>query len=203
MGADGYPDDARLVLLAKNGNLDAFNSLVDRYQGAVHTLCYRLLSSREAAEDATQEAFIAAWRALGQFHGGSFRSWLLRIAANQSRDELRRRKRRETGISLDSPYDDPDAAPLDPPDRSESQAARIERLEFSREIETLLERLPFDQRQAVILVDVYDFTYEEVAGLSNANLGTVKSRVHRGRERLRSLLSAQPELFGAIARHHG
>src|SRR4029079_2922722 len=98
-----HPDE-RLVLLAKDGNLEAFNSLVDRYQGAVYSLCARILGNRAAAEDAAQEAFINAFRSLRRFEGGNFRSWLLRIAANESKDELRRPKRRGAA-SLEQIFD--------------------------------------------------------------------------------------------------
>ena len=109
------PTDERLVLLAKDGDLEAFNSLVDRYQGAVYTLCLRLLGNREAAEDATQETFLSAYRALDRFQGGSFRNWLLRIAANESKDELRRRKRKDANASLNEMLDREDG-PIEIPD---------------------------------------------------------------------------------------
>ena len=98
----GMPDEA-LVESARAGELDAFNVLVDRYQGAVYTLCLRILGERGAAEDATQEAFLSAYRSMNRYEGGSFRSWLYRIAANESKDELRRRRRKDVAFSLDAP----------------------------------------------------------------------------------------------------
>lgn len=193
------PTDERLVLLAKDGGLEAFNSLVDRYQSSVYTLCLRFLGSPEAAEDATQEAFLSAYRALDRFEGGNFRSWLLRIAANESKDELRRRKRKDATVSLNAMFDR-EEAPVEIPDPGESVEAVVERGEFGQEIETVLALLPLEQRQAILLVDVYDFQYEEVARLSDVSVGTIKSRVHRGRERLRKLILSRPELSGSARR---
>lgn len=200
MGAGDQPTDGHLVLLARNGNLEAFNSLVERYEGAVFGLCLRILGNRESAEDATQEAFISAYRAIERFEGGNIRSWLLRIGANQARDELRRGKRRAPSFSLSKADDDPDAAPFELPDTTAGAERLLLDREFGHEIEALLAMLPAQQRQAVVLVDVYDFAYDEVATMTQATLGTVKSRVFRGRERLRELVVARPELFGRLPR---
>ena len=199
MGTGGDTPDEQLVLLAKDGSLDAFNSLVDRYQGAVYTLSYRLLGLRESAEDASQEAFLSAYRALARFEGGTFRSWLLRIAANECKDELRRRNRKDASISLDDGGDDGGES-IDVADVSPGAELLLERLEMSHQLERLLLDIPFEQRQAIILVDVYDFQYDEVAAMTATSIGTIKSRIHRGRERLRRLLTGPMELSRAELR---
>jgi RNA polymerase sigma-70 factor (ECF subfamily) len=191
--------DERLVDAARNGDLDAFNLLVDRYQNAVFTLCNRMLGDFGAAEDATQETFLSAYRALDRFQGGSVRSWLFRIAANESKDELRRRRRKDVAVSLDA-VRDPEDAPLDVADaRAGSEELLLQR-ELGASLERLLVQLSADQRQVVVLVDVYGFAYEEVAEMTASSLGTVKSRLHRGRERLRGLVLADPELSAAAHR---
>lgn len=195
------PSDEQLVSLSKDGSLDAFNSLVERYQGAVYNLCLRLIGDKGLAEDATQEAFLSAYRAINRFQGGNFRSWLLRIAANQSKDELRRRLRRGPHESLSAPR--PDDQPIDLPDSAESQADYVERLTVGRGIQKALLSLPFEQRQAIVLSDLHGYHYEEIAAIAGASVGTVKSRIHRGRERLRGILLAQPELFGRHERLEG
>ncbi len=192
------PTDDQLVLLSKDGNLDAFNSLVERYQGAVYNLAYRLVGERAAAEDATQEAFISAFRAISRFEGGNVRSWLLRIVANEGKDELRRRQRRHI-VSLDAVPEDRER-PLDIADPAAGALEIIEMHEFGSSFQRLLMELPFDQRRAILLVDVYDYRYDEVAEMTGETLGTVKSRIHRGRERLRILISAHPELSGVARR---
>ncbi|MGE5595819.1 MAG: RNA polymerase sigma factor [Hyphomicrobiales bacterium] len=199
MGEGFDPPDERLVLLAKDGSLDAFNRLVDRYQGAVYSLCFRLLGNREAAEDATQESFLSAYRALERFDGGNLRSWLLRIAANQSKDELRRRRRKDAVASLNEMFDREDA-PVEVPDAGAGPDTLVMRAELGEDMEALLMELPLEQRQAIVLVDIYDFAYEEVARITGSSVGTIKSRIHRGRERLRNLVLSSPELSAAIRR---
>ena len=189
-----YPSDEKLVSLSKDGNLTAFNSLVERYQSAVYGLCLRLLGSAPAAEDATQEAFISAFGAISRFKEGSFRSWLFRIAANASKDELRRRVRKEPGRSLDAMLDDEDG-PREIPDPGASPPVLLEQKKLSEQLQGLLLELPFEQRQAVVLSDLYGYHYDEIAEISGASVGTVKSRIHRGREKLRQLVLAHPELL--------
>ncbi len=188
-------NDFALVERARAGDLDAFNSLVDLYQRQVYNLCLRMLGSREAAEDATQEAFLSAYRRLGDFRGGQFRSWLLRIATNISIDELRRLKRRATSPLEREHEGEPRA--VDVPD----PAAGPEELALGSELRAALERalalLPPEQRAAVVLADVQGLRYEEVAAALGCSVGTVKSRIFRARERLRAHLrglrpSAEP-----------
>jgi RNA polymerase sigma-70 factor (ECF subfamily) len=198
MGSRPGPGDDELVLLSKDGSIAAFNSLVERYQTQIYNLCYRLLGNREAAEDATQETFLSAYRALPRFVGGNFRSWLFRIAANGSKDELRRRRRKPV-LSIEA-LSDPQEAPLEFADASESAEARVERIELGDTLRGALQLLPFDQRQAIVLLDVYGYRYEEIAVMTSASLGTVKSRIHRGRERLRRTLGGQMELLLAPRR---
>ncbi len=192
------PSDEHLVSLSKDGSLDAFNSLVERYQGAVFNLCLRLIGDSASAEDATQEAFLSAYRSISKFAGGNFRSWLFRIAANESKDELRRRQRRGPQDSLHS--DDDEYGDTDLPDTGETPPEYVERMAVGEGIAASLMQLSFDQRQAVLLSDLHGYHYEEIAEMTGASIGTVKSRIHRGRERLRTLLSAQRELLGAYER---
>ena len=199
MGEGLEPADERLVSLSKDGSLDAFNSLVERYQAAVYTLCLRLLGHPQSAEDATQEAFLSAYRAISRFEGGNVRSWLLRIAANESKDELRRRNRKDTAGSLTQIFDN-EEAPIEVPDPAPSIEQLIERKELSAQIQAALLALPFDQRQAVVLSDLYGYHYDEIVEITQSPPGTVKSRIHRGRERLAKLLAKQPELSGRSRR---
>jgi RNA polymerase sigma-70 factor (ECF subfamily) len=195
------PSDDQLVLLSKDGKLEAFNSLVERYEGSVFNLCYRLLGERSAAEDATQEAFLSAWRAMSRFGGGNVRSWFLRIAANECKDEMRRRTRR-AATSLEEMSERRETL-FDLADASAGAPEIAELHEFGAAFQQLLLQLPYDQRRAIVLVDVYEYRYEEVAELTGESLGTVKSRIHRGREKLRGMLANRPELFGAIGRLEG
>jgi RNA polymerase sigma factor (sigma-70 family) len=185
------PDaEAALVQRARDGDLDAFNALVEMHQRAAYNLCLRMLGSRMPAEDATQEAFVSAFRNIRQFKGSSFRAWLMRIAANACTDELRRRGRRPV-LSLDTPppgSEDPlavaDAAP-----GPEALTLQGEQYDV---VQAALLRLPADQRMAVILYDIQGFAYEEIAAAMRTSLGTVKSRIARGRDKLRRVLGPVP-----------
>ena len=186
-------EEAVLIERSQSGDLDAFNTLVLAYQGQVYNLCLRMLGSPQAAEDAAQEAFIAAYRAVPRFRGGRFRAWLLRIAANACYDELRRRRSRPQ-VPLEAPADD-ERPRAELPASDEPLEQRAERLELARCLQEGLASLPPDQRLAVILRDVQGLAYEEVAEATGASLGTVKSRISRGRAALRDFLLARGELL--------
>ena len=187
------PDEADLLARVRKGDLAAFNLLVEHYQTAVFNLCLRMLGAPKTAEDATQEAFIAAYRHLDKFRGGSFRSWLYRIAANASYDELRRRKARAMS-SLDEPAGEGERR-FDAPDPSPTPDDRAEQAELRDVLARALAAIPADQRLSVTLCDVQGLDYAEIAEVMQCSLGTVKSRIARGRLRLRTILLAQQELL--------
>jgi RNA polymerase sigma-70 factor (ECF subfamily) len=190
-------DEAALIERSQRGDLDAFNDLVLAYQGTVYGLCYRMLGGRQPAEDATQDAFIAAFRAIARFRSGSFRAWLLRIAANACHDEIRRRRARPQA-RIESGDERPafDVAAADEP-----LEQRAERLELARCLQDGLATLPEDQRLALVLRDVQGLAYEEIAQATGASLGTVKSRISRGRAAMREFLLSRGELLPSRFRH--
>lgn len=176
---------------AREGDIAAFNELVLEHQGLVVNLCYRLLGQRQQAEDAAQEAFIAAWRGLGGLRGDIFRPWLLRIAANACKDELRRRGRRPS-TSLDDALED---GMPEPPDAGPQPEPVLLQGELRDRIEVALRELPDEQRLALVLCDIEGLDYVEIATAMGTSLGTVKSRIARGRARLRDVLLREPELL--------
>jgi RNA polymerase sigma-70 factor (ECF subfamily) len=185
------PDEAAVIARAADGDRTAFAQLMEHYQGACYGLAWRLLGDADQAADATQDAFIHAYLAIGGYRGGVFRSWLLRITANASYDILRQAQRRPS-----SPLPDPEEGAPELPDAAAvNPVAEATRSELYRHLEVALARLPIDQRTAVVLCDVYGMDYNEVASLTESALGTVKSRIHRGRLRLRELLADHRELF--------
>jgi RNA polymerase sigma-70 factor (ECF subfamily) len=185
------PDEAAVIARASDGDRTAFTQLMEHYQSACYGLAWRLLGDADQAADATQDAFIHAYRAMGSYRGGIFRSWLLRITANASYDILRRQQRRPT-----TPLPDPEAGAPELPDLAAvNPVAEATRSEMYRHLERALTRLPEDQRTAIVLCDVYGMDYNEVAAMTHSALGTVKSRIHRGRLRLRELLAEHRELF--------
>jgi RNA polymerase sigma-70 factor (ECF subfamily) len=184
---DPNQEDERLVQQAQAGDLEAFNELVVRHERTVYGVCLRLLRDPTQAEDATQDAFIRAWSAIDSFRGGLVRPWLLRIATNRTYDIIRAKNRR--------PAQSLDAQSFEVEPEWTSQAAGTEhpeafaaRSELSSHLETALGKLPEDQRLAIILSDVQGYAYEEIALVMDIAVGTVKSRISRGRSRLRTLL---------------
>jgi len=185
------PDEEAVVALAVGGDRSAFARLMEHYQSACYGLAWRLLGDPDQAADATQDAFIHAYDALRSYRGGIFRSWLMRITANASYDILRRAQRRPTTV-LPEPEEGkaelPDIGAVNPFEEAQKS-------ELYRYLERALRLLPEDQRVAVVLCDVYGMDYGEVAAMTASPIGTVKSRIHRGRLRLREILAPQRELF--------
>ena len=187
--------EEQLIRDAQNGDVRAFNQLVRAHQERVYRLAYRILGDPEAAGDATQEAFVSAYRHLSAFRGGSLNAWLMRIATNACYDQLRK-KRRERADSLDALLGDPEkVAPHLAHTALESPQDLVERRELNDLIRQGLARLPFEQRVTLVLADVENYTYEQVAEITQANLGTVKSRLARGRGALREFLLAEQDLL--------
>lgn len=189
-------DETQFIVAAQDGDLAAFNRLVLAYQETAFNVAYRVMGDSHAAADATQEAFISAFKNIKSFRGGSFKAWLLRIVTNACYDELRRRKRRPTtpleplndaGEELESP--------LWLRDPGETPEERAERTDLHRAIQQCLNHLPEDFRIVVVLVDVQGMDYEQAATITRKPLGTIKSRLARARERLRHCLQAFQELL--------
>jgi RNA polymerase sigma-70 factor (ECF subfamily) len=195
------PDEEALIASARKGDLAAFNLLVEHYQGAVYGLCLRMLSTAPGAEDAAQDAFISAYRHLEKFRGGVFRSWLYRIAANACYDEMRKRRSRGA-LSLDEPSG-PGERGYDAPSPEPSLDEHAERAELRQALEAALASIPGEQRLAIILADVQGLDYAEVAQVMECSLGTVKSRIARGRMRLRAILLERAELLPSRFRPRG
>jgi RNA polymerase sigma-70 factor (ECF subfamily) len=183
--------DAALIEEALRGRLDAFNQLVLRHQDHLFALVYRLVPDRDAAADAVQEAFFSAYRNLAAFRGGSVRSWLGRIAVNAALDLQRARRRRPS-----QPYPEFEDESWQPPAEvdvePETKALAAER---SKALARALERLPSEQRNCIVLFDVEGYDYAEIARIMRVEVGTVKSRIHRGRLALRNALAGDRELF--------
>jgi RNA polymerase sigma-70 factor (ECF subfamily) len=188
-------DEAALIQEAKKGDVSAYNRLVLHYQQAVYNVAYRIMGEPQAAEDATQEAFISAYKALNRFRGGSFKAWLMRIATNACYDELRWRKRRPQSSLDELTQDNESFAFLRSPE--EGPEGQQQRLEIMRAIEHCLQSLPDDQRITAVLGDVEGYDYNEIAAITRVSLGTVKSRMSRARSKLRDCLQGFKELLPA------
>lgn len=186
MGAE-VADDREWIARSRAGDVGAFNRLVEIYQDRVYNLCLRMIGSPEGAEDAAQETFFAAFRKIGTLRGENFRAWLYRIASNTCLDELRRRRRKpQEPLSGGSSEDYGPREPVDPASLPESQIVQQELVE---DIQRALRAIPADQRLAIILCDLEEMDYEQIARSMGSSIGTVKSRISRGRAKLRILLA--------------
>ena len=194
-------DEPALILAAQKGELDAFNTLVLAYQDALYNTALRILGDDALAADATQDAFISAFKGLNSYRGGSFKAWLMRTVTNACYDELRRQKRRPT-VSLEPANDDDEEieSPRWLADTSMSPAEKFEADELEHAIQHCLENLPADFRTVVVLVDIQGMDYTEVAIAGSVPLGTIKSRLARARLRLRECLQGFGELLPSAFR---
>lgn len=183
--------EEEVIARARTGDGPAFTRLMLHYQSACYGLAWRLLGDADQAADAVQDAMLHAYNAIGSHRGGQFRSWLLRITANASYDILRRAQRRPSVALPDPDEGEPELADA----RAVDPLAEVGRSTMYAALDQALQLLPADQRIAVVLCDVYGMDYNEVAAATSSALGTVKSRIHRGRLRLRDLLAEHRELF--------
>lgn len=183
--------DRALVEQSLGGNLEAFNELVTIYQDYLFALVVRVVNDRDSAADAVQEAFFSCYRNLNRFRGHSFRSWLTRIALNAAMDVLRYRKRRPA-----DPFPEWEDDSWQPPaDEEASPERQVMRRQSSSMLATAMSQITDDQRRAILLFDVEGFDYQEIADMTGVSLGTVKSRIHRGRLALRDILAPDMELL--------
>ncbi|MDP9340960.1 MAG: sigma-70 family RNA polymerase sigma factor [Actinomycetota bacterium] len=181
----GDPSDADLVRRYVAGDQAAFSALVSRHERRVYNLAYRMLGREEDARDATQDAFLTALRKLSSFRGeAAFTTWMHRVTVNACYDILRKRKREPV---LDEPSeDDRPARPAGPPspDHADSASTAVD-------VQRALVQVPHEFRAVLVLHDVQDLGYEEIAEILGVPVGTVKSRLHRGRVALGRLLPGE------------
>ncbi len=192
-------DEAALIRDAQQGNVEAYNGLVLHFQTQVYNVAYRIMGEQPSAADATQEAFIRAYKNINRFRGGNFRAWLLRIVTNACYDELRRRKRRPAA-SLEALYVEETTPGDSLVSHTENPESYAQRMELRQALEECIRLLSDDHRVVVVLSDVQQLSYEEVAQSADISLGTVKSRLSRARGRLRDCLLQNGELLPASYR---
>lgn len=206
MGKPMRDDEELLVMRSQRGDVQAFNQLVVRYQQGMYSVILRMLGNPDVAADVTQDTFFAAFRGIRTYRGGSsFRAWLFRVGTNQVYDHWRRVQRHPVE-SLDMLNEDDDSAPdLLSTLASTDLTSNPEEHALTQELQTViqqgLQQLPMEQRMAVVLCDIQGLSYEEIAETTEATLGTVRSRISRGRARLRSYLAQHKELLPHSYRH--
>lgn len=189
--SDLLSESDQLVLRLKEGDEPAFVEAFHLYKDFVYTLAFKLLNDKGEAMDVTQEVFVTLFKKVGAFRGdSSLKTWLYRVAINEATNRNRwwKRRFRHRTLSLNLDSHTLLARPSAFQSRNPSPARECYLRELQHALQEGLQELPFDQRVAVTLRDVEGLAYEEIAELTNTNIGTVKSRIARGRERLRTLL---------------
>ena len=188
-------NEKELILLLQQGDEAAFEALVRLYEKKVYTLCRRMCPSDEDAQEAAQDAFLSLWRSAKSFRGdASLSTWIYRLATNACIDLLRRNKRVGERVSLDdeeTTFELVDAAPL--PEQA------LERKETQRLINEGLAALPEEYRAILLLREAEGLSYAEIADAMHMELGTVKSRISRGRVLLRNYLTASGNFFDSAS----
>lgn len=192
---------AELVVRAKGGDTLAFDRLVELHAPAVYNLAYRVTHSREEAEDCVQEAFVRAYSGLRNFRGeAAFSTWLYRVALNVAREATKKRARRPltaTDLMSEDAEDPPNLGRMNREegegsfDPARAVVSEEKRAVVLRAIQSLPERY----REAVILYDLQGLSYEEIAAVLKTRVGTVKSRLNRGRLALKEALAEHLELL--------
>ena len=184
--------EAEFVEKLQSGDAEAFDTLANRYAADIYGLLFRITQDAEEAGDLTQETFLSALKAIQKFRGeADLKTWLFRIAINESRNRFRwwKRRRRDVTISLDVTIGDGETPLVETfasnSPNPEETALRMEREKMLR---AALQNLPDIFREAVVLCDIEGLSYEEIAQTLEVNIGTVKSRIARGREELRKKL---------------
>jgi RNA polymerase sigma-70 factor (ECF subfamily) len=194
-------EEEELIARSQRGDVNAFNQLVSQYQQIMFGTVFRLMGDYDSAADVTQDAFIAAFRGIQSYRGGSsFRAWLLRIGTNIACDHWRRIQRHpaeslETLTDEEEPHSADFLGSLTTTGVEENPEESLLAQELHELIQQGLQQLSLDQRTAVVLCDIQGLSYEEVAAATQTTLGTVRSRISRGRTRLRDYLYQHKELL--------
>jgi len=190
-------DNEKLLLArARNGDISAFESLIEGYQKKVFNIALRMIGDYEDANDLAQEVFIRIYKSIKGFkEQSSFSTWVYRITTNVCLDELRKRKNKNV-VSLDDDikFDDSEMK-RQVEDVKPTPEAVVERDETRRIVSDAISKLSSEHRTAIILRDIQGFSYEEISRIINCPEGTVKSRINRARKALKEILKSKKELL--------
>ena len=177
--------DVPVAAAATDWTPPTWDEVVRTHSARVFRLAYRLTGNRHDAEDLTQDVFVRVFRSLADYTPGTFEGWLHRITTNLFLDNVRRKQR----IRFDALPDDAERLPSNTP----SPATEIDERLFDPDVQKALDALPPEFRAAVVLCDIEGLSYEEIAATLDIKLGTVRSRIHRGRAQLRAALTGRTE----------
>lgn len=188
--------ESELIKRCRKGDRDAFNELVEIYQSRVINIAYSMLSDREDAYDAAQEAFVKIYRNIGGFKGkSSLSTWIYRIVLNVCNDALRKRQRSAVTVSLSAPSQEDDEKDMEITDDAPSPEELLELSERQRAVRLAISELSAEYKEIITLSDIEGLSYEEMANILKCPIGTVKSRLNRARNALKKKLLKKRELF--------
>ena len=184
-------NERELIARLQKRDEAAFEELIRQYEKKVYTLCFRMCGNSEDAEEAAQDAFLALWRGIDRFRQeSSLSTWIYRLATNACIDTLRRRKKQSGSVSLDD-----EELFVDAVDTSPQPQETVEHREAQKLLQAGLSALPEEYRKVLILREIEGLSYTEIAESASIELGTVKSRISRGRSLLRNFLSGNGNFF--------
>lgn len=184
-------NERELIARLQKRDEAAFEELIRQYEKKVYTLCFRMCGNSEDAEEAAQDAFLALWRGIDRFRQeSSLSTWIYRLATNACIDTLRRRKKQSGSVSLDDEELFVDAVDISPQPQE-----TVEHRETQKLLQEGLSALPEEYRKVLILREIEGLSYTEIAESASIELGTVKSRISRGRSLLRNFLSGNGNFF--------
>lgn len=184
-------NERELIARLQKRDEAAFEELIRQYEKKVYTLCFRMCGNSEDAEEAAQDAFLALWRGIDRFRQeSSLSTWIYRLATNACIDTLRRRKKQSGSVSLDD-----EELFVDAVDTSPQPQETVEHRETQKLLQEGLSALPEEYRKLLILREIEGLSYTEIAESASIELGTVKSRISRGRSLLRNFLSGNGNFF--------
>ena len=184
-------NERELIARLQKRDETAFEELLRQYEKKVYTLCFRMCGNSEDAEEAAQDTFLALWRGIDRFRQeSSLSTWIYRLASNACIDLLRRRKKQGSSLSLDD-----EELFLDAVDPAPRPREAVEHREAQKLLQEGLSALPEEYRKVLILREIEGLSYTEIAESASLELGTVKSRISRGRVLLRNFLSGSGNFF--------
>lgn len=188
-------NEALLLKKIKNGDIASFELLISNYQVYAYNVAYRMLGNEEDAKDITQEALIKVYKSIHKFkETSSFSTWLYRIVMNTCKDELKKRK--EATISLDKEIQTDDGSmSMEIGDERLNPSRIVERNEVSHVVQEAINTLPDANRMVIVLRDIQGMSYEEISQVIKEPIGTVKSRINRGRGQLKKILMEKKHLI--------
>lgn len=195
-----YLFDKDLIVKAKNGHIESFEKLIEEYQTKVYNISLKMLKNEQDAFDASQDALLKAYKYIANFKGNSsFATWLYKITVNTCLDYINKSKKYKSNISLEQTISQKDnETPIQFEDKKQNVMGKVLENERQKVLYEALDKLNPIQKEMIILRDIEGFSYEEIAKITDLNIGTVKSKISRARLKLKEILLKNKELFLSI-----